>query len=254
MVAERGVYTGQPEKRTREEPSMKTNRTGTTGNLIRPAILGFVRMLVTLAVIFFVSAWTLDYWQAWLFLFLFAASILFITLYFLKHDPALIERRLNVGPRAEQRESQKIIQAIAGALLFITMLIPGFDHRFAWSSVPTPLVLIADALLLLGLLIIFRVFKENSYTASTVTVEEHQRVISTGPYRWVRHPMYAGSALGFIAAPVALGSFWALIPAVLLSGTMVVRLLDEERYLSANLPGYDDYRRQVRYRLIPYLW
>jgi protein-S-isoprenylcysteine O-methyltransferase Ste14 len=180
--------------------------------------------------------------------------MLFITLYFLKHAPALIERRMEVGPGAEQEKSQKIIQAIAGALSCAVFMVPGFDHRFHRSSVPAPLALAVDAVVMLALLIVFRVFKENSYTASTVQVEANQQVISTGPYAWIRHPMYAGSALGFLATPFALDSLWALLPAILLCGVVVVRLLDEERYLSENLPGYDAYCQKVRYRLIPYVW
>jgi protein-S-isoprenylcysteine O-methyltransferase Ste14 len=151
-------------------------------------------------------------------LLLFSFSVLCITLYFLKHDSALIARRIAVGPGAEQEKSQKIIQALAGVLACAVFTVPGFDHRWHWSSVPAPVVLTADALVVVGLLIVFRVFKENSYTASTVQVEAHQPVIATGPYAWMRHPMYAGSVLGFLATPCALGSLWALLPALLLYG------------------------------------
>ncbi len=130
----------------------------------------------------------------------------------------------------------------------------GFDHRCRWSSVPVPIVVAADVLVVLGLMIVFRVFRENSYAASSVRVEANQPVISTGPYAWVRHPMYAGGVLAFLATPLALGSLWALPPAVLLGGGVVVRLLGEERYLSENLSGYDAYCRKVRYRLIPHVW
>lgn len=114
--------------------------------------------------------------------------------------------------------------------------------------------MIADALVLVGFLLIFRVFQVNSYAASTVRVEAHQHVISTGPYRWVRHPMYSGAAVMFLATPVALGSFWTLPVAFGLVGMITARLLEEEKYLAKNLRGYDAYRQQVRYRLVPYVW
>jgi protein-S-isoprenylcysteine O-methyltransferase Ste14 len=172
-------------------------------------------------------------------------------LYFLKYDPRLIERRLEVGPGAEQEMSQKIIQAIAGMLFCALLIVPGLDYRFHWSTVPIPVVLAANAATVVSLLIVFLVFRENSHTASTIKVEDNQQVVSTGPYRFVRHPMYAGGALGFLATPFALGSVWALLAAVPLCIAMLVRLLHEEKYLSAHLPSYDDYRQKVRFRLMP---
>jgi protein-S-isoprenylcysteine O-methyltransferase Ste14 len=209
---------------------------------------------VALALVLFLPAWSLRFWEAWVYWTLFSVSVLLITLYFLKYDPRLIERRLEVGPGAEREKSQVILQAIASVLLLALFVIPGFEHRLHGSAVPMPAVLTADVLVLLGFLIIFFVFRENSYTSGIVTVEAGQRVIATGPYRLVRHPMYAGAALIFLATPVALGSLWALLAAVPLCGTMVLRLLDEERFLSANLPGYDAYCREVRYRLLPLVW
>jgi protein-S-isoprenylcysteine O-methyltransferase Ste14 len=209
---------------------------------------------VILALLLFLPAWSLHFWQAWIYWTLFSFAVLFLTLYFLKYDPALIERRMKAGPLAEQEKSQKIIQTIVVMLMCITFVIPGFDHRFHWSSVPTSAVMTADALVLVGFLIIFFVFKENSYAAGTVQVEAHQHVISTGPYRWVRHPMYVGAVFMFLATPVALGSFWALPPAFCLVGMIAIRLLEEEKYLTKNLCGYDAYRHKVRYRLIPYVW
>jgi protein-S-isoprenylcysteine O-methyltransferase Ste14 len=222
--------------------------------LTKRALIGFVQFHVFLALLLFLPAWSLRYWEAWLYWTLFAGSGLALTLYFLKHDPSLIERRLQAGPGAEREKSQKIIQAIASLMLFPLFIIPGFDHRLHWSAVPIPIVLSADVLVVAGYLIIFFVFRENSYTAGTVKVEADQQVISTGPYRLVRHPMYAGALLLFLATPFALGSLWAQIPAVLLIGVIVARLLAEERFLSANLAGYDAYRRKVRSRLIPKVW
>jgi len=222
--------------------------------LFRAAMIAVVRFQLALAVLLFLPAWSLRFWQAWLFLVLFSGFVMFSTLYFLGHDPALVRRRLNVGPAAEPERSQKIIQAIAGMLVVAVFLVPGFDHRWQWSSVPTSLVWGGNAAMLAGWLFVVRVLQENSFAASTVQVEPAQRVVATGPYAWVRHPMYAGSVLAFLATPLALGSWWALLPALLLCGSMVVRLLDEERYLTVHLPGYDAYRAALRWRLVPGVW
>jgi protein-S-isoprenylcysteine O-methyltransferase Ste14 len=222
--------------------------------LSRRALVGVLKFQAFVALLLFLSSWTLRYPEAWIYWALFCISVLAITLHFLRRDPGLIARRLEVGPGAEPARSQRIIQAVAGALFVALFVVAGLDYRFHGSVVPMPLVLAADGLVLLAFLIIFLVFRENSHTGGVVRVEAGQRVIATGPYRWVRHPMYAGSALLFLATPPALGSTWALVVAVALCAAMVVRLLDEERILSADLPGYDDYRREVRHRLVPRVW
>ena len=233
-----------------EEPSTANIAT----NLQRTVVLGLARLQVILMLLIFVPAGTLRFWPGWLFSMVFLASVVFLTFYFLKRDPHLIENRMKAGPGAEQQRSQKIIQAFTGALAALLVIVPGLDHRYGWSSVPAWIVIGANALVLLGFLIIYRVFEENSFAASTIKVEAEQRVISTGPYRLVRHPMYAGGALLLLATPLALGSYWALPVAIAITLAIVVRLLDEERYLSVNLPGYDTYCREVRYRLIPMAW
>jgi protein-S-isoprenylcysteine O-methyltransferase Ste14 len=225
-----------------------------TPHLKRTLVLGLARLQVILMLLIFVPAGSLRFWQGWLFAMVFLASVVFLTFYFLKRDPHLIENRMTGGPGAEQQKSQKIIQAFTGALAIILVVVPGFDHRYQWSSVPTSMVLLANALVVLGFLIIYRVFMENSFAASTIKVEAEQRVISTGPYRFVRHPMYTGGSLLLLATPLALGSFWGLPAAIAITAAIVVRLLDEERYLKANLPGYEDYCRKVTYHLIPFVW
>ena len=209
--------------------------------------LGLLTMLL-------IPAWTLAYSEAWLYWALTSLASLATTLYFLKRDPALMRRRLEVGSRAEALPSQKLIQGIGGAFACAIYIVAALDHRFGDAGVPTPVVFAADAVVLVAAATTFRVFRENTFTASTVTVEAGQRVVATGPYAIVRHPMYTAAMLGYLAAPPALGSIWALVPAVLLCATIVVRLLDEERHLAARLPGYAGYREAVRYRLIPRIW
>jgi len=202
----------------------------------------------------FVPAWTLAYWQAWLYWTLSSAAAFATALYFLRHDPALMRRRLEVGARAEPRKRQRTIQAV-GSLFYAAMfIVAGIERHAHGSPLSVPVVLSADALVAAGLALTFVVFKANTFTASTVTIEPGQRVVTTGPYAIVRHPMYSASVLWFLATPFALGSPSALVPAVLMALTLAVRLVDEERYLGAALPGYDGYCRTVRWRLIPGLW
>jgi protein-S-isoprenylcysteine O-methyltransferase Ste14 len=223
-------------------------------SLSKRAIGGVIRFCLTLWLCLFLPARSLHFWQAWLYWIVFTGSTVVITVYFVKHDPALIERRLAAGSGAEQRRTQKIIQGILSVFFLALMIIPGFDHRFDSSSLPDAVVLIADALCVVAMAIIFVVFRENSFAAATIQVTEQQHVISTGAYRIVRHPMYAGGTLLLLATPLALGSVPDLMVAVALVGGLIVRLLDEEKFLSANLPGYADYCRKVRYRLIPGIW
>ncbi|MDR3401843.1 MAG: isoprenylcysteine carboxylmethyltransferase family protein [Chthoniobacter sp.] len=209
-----------------------------------------------LAVLLFVPAGSLRFWQGWLYWVLGSGAVLVTTLYFLKHDPQLIERRMLVGPGAEPRRSQKIIQAFASIFSVALVIVPALDYRWRWSSVPVPVpvVLAADILVLLGYGVIFLVFLANTYTAGIVRVEENQKVISTGPYAVVRHPMYAGAMLQFLVTPLALGSWWGLVAVVPLCAVIIIRLLDEERHLAAELPGYSEYRAKVPHRLIPFVW
>src|SRR5258708_2940911 len=164
-------------------------------NVARQALLGFARLLVTLGLLLFLPAWSSNFWQAWAFLFVFSASALVITLYFLKRDPRLIERRLKAGPAAEREKSQKIIQAFAGVLFTSTFVIAGLDHHFRWSNVPAVFVIVGDLFVAVAFALIFLVFKENSFTSGIIEVDDEQTVISTGPYRIVRHPMYSGALL-----------------------------------------------------------
>lgn len=222
--------------------------------IAKRAWLGMTALLFILWTLLFVSAGTLDFWQAWLYGIVFCGSAALLTSYFLKHDPALVRRRSRSGPIAEREPVQKIIQSLTSILFILQAVIPGLDRRFQWSQVPAALVLASDALVAGGYLIVFRVFQENSFASSTIEVHEGQRVVSTGPYAIVRHPMYAGALVMLVLAPLALGSYWALLLSPLLAWTLACRILDEERFLIEHLPGYEAYRAKTRYRLIPRLW
>jgi protein-S-isoprenylcysteine O-methyltransferase Ste14 len=217
---------------------------------IRASVLGVIAM----AALLFIPAGTFNYWQAWAFMAVFGGSSSVVTVYLARHDPQLLERRLSAGPTAEKETTQKIIMSFA-MLGFIALLVfPSLDYRFGWSPVPWYLSVIGDALVALGFLLTYFVIRENSYAASTIQVAEGQKVISTGPYAIVRHPMYAGVLPMLIGMPLALGSWWGLWGLIIIIPTLIWRLLDEERFLHRNLPGYTEYTQKVRYRLIPQLW
>jgi protein-S-isoprenylcysteine O-methyltransferase Ste14 len=223
-------------------------------NLYIRAAGKLLQLPLFLAVLIFLPAWTLDYWEGWLFSAVFVTCSLAITLYLAAKDPELLERRMNVGPGAEKEAAQKII--MIGALLsFAAMpVVSATDHRLGWSSVPTSVVIFGDMLIVLAYIGFYLVFRENTYGAATVQVAEGQKVISTGPYAVVRHPMYSWALLMMLGMPLALGSWWGLLIVVPAVAGIVARLLDEEQFLARNLAGYSGYMRKVRYRLVPFVW
>lgn len=218
------------------------------------AYKGVVQFIFVFWIVIFLPAWSLYYWQGWIYFAIFSISILIITAYFLKHDRELIERRLKGGPGGEKEKSQKIIQTITAVIFISLTLFPGFDHRFLWSQVPPYISVAADVLVALGFYIIFLVFKENSFTSAIIETDKNQKVISTGPYKIIRHPMYGGAFILFLAAPVAMGSSWGVLFSLLLTIMMAVRLLDEEKFLKKNLKGYEEYCRKTPFHLIPFIW
>jgi protein-S-isoprenylcysteine O-methyltransferase Ste14 len=218
------------------------------------AIGGLLFLLLAMAALLFLPAGTLDYWQAWAFLTVFGVSALAITLYLMNKDPKLLERRVQAGPTAEKERSQKIIQSIT-TLMFIAMLVvPALDHRFAWSPVPGSVSVVGDALVALGFLVIFFVYKENTFASATVKIYPGQKVISTGLYALVRHPMYMGALFLLVGMPLSLGSWRGIFVFLLFMPALLWRIIDEEKLLTRDLPGYAEYKDKVRYRLIPFVW
>ncbi|HEY2482641.1 MAG TPA: isoprenylcysteine carboxylmethyltransferase family protein [Caulobacteraceae bacterium] len=205
------------------------------------AIMGFV---------LFLSAGTVQYWQAWVYLVVIVVCSVPVTLYMIK-DPVLLESRTKFGPAAEQRPIQRLIVLVLFLPTIAVFIVPGLDHRFGWSNMPTWLCIVGDLLIAVSIWISYRVFKENAFGSSTIEVVKDQKVISTGPYALVRNPMYSSAVLFFIAMSLALGSYWGLIPAALTIPCFAWRLSDEEKFLAENLPGYTEYCAKVRWRLIP---
>jgi protein-S-isoprenylcysteine O-methyltransferase Ste14 len=212
--------------------------------------LWLIASFILIGLALFMSAGTINYWQAWVYLGVGAASSLPLTLHIL-NDPIQLENRTKAGPAAEQRPIQKIIVACSGIPGIAAFVVPGLDHRFGWSSVPPWLSIVGNILIIAAMWMVYRVFKENSFGSATVEIARDQQVISTGPYAIVRNPMYSSAALYFIGMSLALGSYWGLIPAILTILGLVWRLFDEEKFLAQNLPGYMDYCAKVRWHLIP---
>ena len=207
-----------------------------------------------IALLLFGSAGTLRYWLGWVYLILASGMSAIITVDLMRRDPALLERRLKGGPTAEPRPLQRLI-VLGTSVCFVALLIvPALDFRYHWSSVPFAVVLLGNVLFVLGFGVIARVYRENTFGSATIGVVEGQRVITTGPYSVVRHPMYASGLLYLLGTPLALGSYWGLIAFAPMVPLLALRLVDEERMLVRDLPGYDAYRQRVRHRLLPFVW
>lgn len=223
-------------------------------SITKQALIGLAALAIVLWLALFIPAWTLNYWQAWIYWLVFVACVTAISVYFIKKDPKLIEKRVKAGPGAETELVQKIIQTIAAIFFLLLLLTPSLDHHFQWSNVPSFVSIVSYVFVVLGLLIVFLVFKANSFASATIEVGIAQEVISTGAYGVVRHPMYSGALLMLLFTPLALGSFWGLLafPPILVA--IAVRLKEEEKFLSKNLAGYVEYCQKVKYRLIPNVW
>jgi len=222
----------------------------------RAALLGgviarFLAGLILIGVLLFLPAGTVRFWQAWVYVGLVFVPLAIVGCILLARDPDLLERRTRMR---ETHAQQKVAIAAMSLLLLAVYVIAGFDKRYHWSAVPTYLVLAADALVLLGYAIYALTIRENRYASRVIELQQDQVVITTGPYAIVRHPMYLGMGLMFAVSPLALGSYWGLIPGLLFPLFLALRISDEERLLHGSLKGYDEYTKKVKYRLIPFVW
>jgi protein-S-isoprenylcysteine O-methyltransferase Ste14 len=223
-------------------------------NLYKQVWVGFLQLFIALAVLLFFSAWTFDYWQAWIFLVVYSLSVLTVTLDLMKRYPKLLERRMNAKPGSESRRTQKIANFLISKALFLVVVVSAIDHRCAGAAVPLYGVVAGDVLVVIGFLIGFFVFRENAFASAIIETGTGQKVISSGPYALVRHPMYLGWLVTFSGVAPALGSWWGLFTLIPILLVVVWRLLDEEIFLAGNLPGYSEYQTRVPYRLVPFIW
>jgi protein-S-isoprenylcysteine O-methyltransferase Ste14 len=210
--------------------------------------------LAAFGLMLFAAADTFDYWQAWIFLAVFALATSIPSVYLMRTNPGALERRMRAGPLAETRMVQKVISSIVFAAFMAMIVLSAVDHRLGWSSVPATVCLVGDALVALGLGVAMLVVIQNDYAAANVTVEAGQMLASTGLYSLVRHPMYTGNVILLVGVPLALGSYWGLVFVIPGLMVLVLRIRDEEELLGQELTGYRDYAKQVRYRLLPYVW
>ena len=223
-----------------------TQRSMVVSALIRVALFPPVMMLVL-----FWPAGTLAYWEGWIYLAVLLLPTLAVIPWMLKNAPDLLANRMDMR---EQNPTQKWVVGLSGVFMVAAYIVPGFDYRWGWSNVPWPIVIAADGLVFLSFLLVIWVFQVNRFASRVVKVTQSQRVIDTGPYAWMRHPMYVGVIVMYLASPIALGSYWAVLPALLIVPVLVVRILDEEATLRRELPGYVAYTERVRYRLVPGVW
>jgi protein-S-isoprenylcysteine O-methyltransferase Ste14 len=202
----------------------------------------------------FLPAWTLHYWQAWVFIAVFTLATIIPSGYLAANDPAALQRRLKAGPTAETRPVQRIVMTLTVLAVIALLVLSALDHRFGWSSVPVPVVVAGNVLVAAGLVVAQLVVIQNRYAAATITIESGQELVSTGWYGTVRHPMYLGALIMMVGTPLALDSYWGL--AVLIPATLALaaRIFDEEKMMSAELAGYAEYTDRVRYRLVPGVW
>jgi len=225
--------------------------TSSKGTIKKQILIRSILAFMILCIVFFLPARTLRYWEAWIYMGILFSGASSVIIYFLKHDPEFLERRMRTKEKVKE---QKLIIRLGWVLFLPTFLIPGFDRYYGWSDVPLSLVILSDIFVLAGYIIVIRVFRENSFASRVVEINAGQKVISTGPYAIVRHPMYSGNLLMYGFTPVALGSWWALIGSVLITVLILFRILSEEKFLSENLEGYKEYQHKTIYRLIPGIW
>jgi len=211
-------------------------------------------LAAVMGLLLFMAAGTMSYWQAWVYLGIFFGASALTTAFLIRRDPALLERRMRGGPRAEKRPVERLIMVFTSIGFIALLVVPALDHRFRWSGVPVWVVIAGDVLVVIGFYFIFLVYRENTFTSATIEVAPGQTVISTGPYAIVRHPMYASALLYLVGTTLALGSYWGMVPLMATMPFLMWRLFDEEKFLAENLPGYVEYRKRVRHRLVPGIW
>jgi len=219
--------------------------------LKKTVISRFLGALIIVSLMYFLPAGTLNYWQAWVWLAIMFMPMALVGRWLMHHDPALLERRMHTR---EKQKYQKWFQILATPIFILIFLLPGFDRRFGWSAIPAIIIILTDILILIGYGLFFLVMRENSYASRVVEVAADQKVIKTGPYAFVRHPMYTSVILMWVLTPLALGSLWAFIQALLIPFMLIVRIKNEEKVLTEELPGYREYLQEVKYRLIPGIW
>jgi protein-S-isoprenylcysteine O-methyltransferase Ste14 len=219
--------------------------------LVAQGLSKFLFGLGFLVMVLFLPAGTLHYWNAWLFLAILFLPMLAVGLLLLVRNPALLKKRLNAK---EEQTQQKIVLFCSAVMFFAAFVLAGLNARFCWLAVPPWAVWIAAAVFLLGYAMYGEVLRENAYLSRTVEVQTDQKVIDTGLYGVVRHPMYTGTVLLFLAMPLILGCLFSFAVMLIYIPIIALRIKNEETVLAEGLKGYPEYMKKVKYRLIPFLW
>ena len=222
-------------------------------NLLSGMILRILLIFIFLDMLLFLTAGSIRYSEAWIYTGVLFVPAVFVIAYFFKKDPDFIGSR--ILKRREKVQIHRSLQSIFSIVFLIGLIIPGFDFRYGWSNVPMPVVIISDTLVFLSYMFIARVMEENRFASAIIEISKEQKIVETGPYKIIRHPMYTGGLIFVLFTPLALGSYWALIPFSITSVVaLVLRIINEEKFLVANFPGYSEYCQKTKYRIIPFVW
>ncbi len=220
-------------------------------SLVAAVSIRLILSVIVFGALLFGIAGSFQYWNGWLFMAVLFVPMLVVFVYLYKHDRALLEKRINIR---EKQKEQKAYLRLSLVWFFISFAIPGLDYRFAWSQVPLWLVIASTFVMLCGYILFVATMMQNSYASRVIEIQENQRVIDTGLYSVVRHPMYMSASIMFTACPLVLASYYALIPILLLPPLLAYRIRNEEKVLLTGLAGYAEYSKRVRFRMIPFIW
>lgn len=220
-------------------------------SLIIRAFLVYTLSFFFVSLLVFVPAGSFKFWNGWLFMGALFIPMFFVLMYLLAKEPDLLIRRLKTKEKEKTQKAYQILSIIVCLLIFI---VPGLDFRFNWSEVPVSVVLLSTFFMMSGYLMFFIVMKQNTYASRVIEIQDEQRLIDTGLYSYIRHPMYLAGIILFGFIPLVLGSFYAMIPMILIPILLVIRIKNEEKVLMNGLKGYNEYMKKVKYRLLPFIW
>lgn len=223
----------------------------TRKKLLTMALGRFIPGIIIISVLLFIPAGSIRFWNAWLFMGVLFAPMIFVIIYLIIWDPELLHKRMNTN---EKEMTQKKVVLLTSVVFLSSFIIAGLDYRNEWSAVPVVLEILSAGIVLIGYILFYIVMRQNSYASRVVEIQEKQKVIDTGLYGIVRHPMYFAAIIMFMFMPLVLGSFYALIPLLIFPFQMNTRMKNEEQILEKGLEGYIQYKEKVRYKIIPFLW
>lgn len=219
--------------------------------LLIQALAKFLLGFIIIALLLFIPAGTLNYFNGWLFIALLFVPMFVVGIIMLYKSPELLKRRLNAK---EEENEQKIVLLVSGIMFLVAFALAGLNFRFGWFKLPQTVILIASIIFLLSYIMYGEVLKENMYLSRTVEVSENQKVVDSGLYGIVRHPMYTSTIFLFLSMPLILDSIFSFVIMLIYPIIIIFRIKNEEKVLENELKGYEEYKEKVKYRIIPYIW